>query len=146
MNTVFACQGGRCEAIWKMGIQTPMAQGWSSKILSTIKWSRNSRLSIKNSLSLCLPGLRVGGVWGTGSRNTNRFPRLSACIVLLSAASVKSRVATLDFTRSNCKNQSRTWSVSQVRHVLKPPLLAYIPPEIREIDFCNCPASTPGHD
>ena len=34
------------------GIQTPMAQGLSTKIISMIKWIRTSRLSIKNSLSL----------------------------------------------------------------------------------------------
>jgi len=33
------------------GIQTPMAQGRSTKIVSMIKWIRTSRLSIKNSLS-----------------------------------------------------------------------------------------------
>ena len=33
-----------------MGIQTTMAQGGSTKIISTIKWIRTSRLSIKNSL------------------------------------------------------------------------------------------------
>ena len=32
------------------GIQTPMAQGWSAKIISMIKWIRTSRLSMKNSL------------------------------------------------------------------------------------------------
>jgi len=35
-----------------MGIQTPMAQGRSTKIISTIKWIRNRSLSIKNYLSL----------------------------------------------------------------------------------------------
>ena len=42
-------------------IQTPMAQGRSSQIISTIEWIRTSRLSIKNSLSLphsLLRGLR----------------------------------------------------------------------------------------
>ena len=34
------------------GIQTPMAQGRSTQIISTIKWIRTSRLSIKNPLSL----------------------------------------------------------------------------------------------
>ena len=33
------------------GIQTPRAQGRSTKIISMIKWIRTSRLSIKNSLS-----------------------------------------------------------------------------------------------
>ena len=33
------------------GIQIPMAQGRSTKIISMIKWIRTSRLSIKNSLS-----------------------------------------------------------------------------------------------
>ena len=32
------------------GIQTPMAHGRSTKIISIIKWIRTSRLSIKNSL------------------------------------------------------------------------------------------------
>ena len=36
------------------GIQTPMTQGQSTKIISTIKWIRTSRLSIKNPLSLGL--------------------------------------------------------------------------------------------
>ena len=40
------------------GIQTPMAQGQSTKIISMIKWIRTSRLSMKNSVSvneeLCL--------------------------------------------------------------------------------------------
>ena len=47
-------------------------------------------------------------------------------------------MATLDFTWSNCKRQSRTWCTSDVLHILEPPLLACIPPEIREIDSCNC--------
>jgi len=34
-----------------MGIQTPMAQGRSTKTISMIKWIRTSRLSINNSLS-----------------------------------------------------------------------------------------------
>jgi len=34
------------------GIQTPMAQGRSTIIISMIKWIRTSRLLIKNSLSL----------------------------------------------------------------------------------------------
>jgi len=33
------------------GIQTPMAQDRSTKIISMIKWIRTSRLSMKNSLS-----------------------------------------------------------------------------------------------
>ena len=48
---------------------------------------------------------------------------------------------TPDFTQSNRKNQSRTWSTSQVLHVLKSPLLACSAPEIRVIYFFNCPAS-----
>ena len=35
------------------GIQTPMAQGRSTKIISMIKWIRTSRLSMKNSPSSC---------------------------------------------------------------------------------------------
>ena len=35
----------------KQGIQPPMAQGRSTKIIWMIKWIRTSRLSIKNSLS-----------------------------------------------------------------------------------------------
>jgi len=34
-----------------MGIQTPMAQGRSTKIISIIKWTRAKTLSMKNSLS-----------------------------------------------------------------------------------------------
>ena len=33
-------------------IQTPMAQGWSSQIISMKKWVQTSKLSIKNSLSV----------------------------------------------------------------------------------------------
>ena len=33
------------------GIQTPMAQGRSTEIISMIQWIRTSRLSIKHSLS-----------------------------------------------------------------------------------------------
>ena len=36
----------------KKGVQTPMAQGRSTEIVSMIKWIRTSRLSKKNSLSL----------------------------------------------------------------------------------------------
>ena len=43
------------------GIQTPMAQGRSTKIISMIKWVRSSRLSVKNSLSAgILRGASVG--------------------------------------------------------------------------------------
>ena len=44
---------GRCKATWEKGIQTSMAQGLSTKIISVIKWIRTSRLLllIKNSLS-----------------------------------------------------------------------------------------------
>jgi hypothetical protein len=35
----------------EQGIQTPMAQGRSAKIIETIKWVRTSRLSINDSLS-----------------------------------------------------------------------------------------------
>ena len=41
------------------GIQTPMAQGRSTKIITMIKWIRTIRLSIKNSLSHSLFG-RLG--------------------------------------------------------------------------------------
>ena len=51
-------QDGRDKAIWKMGIQTSMAQGRSTKIMSTINWIRTSRFSIKNSLSLVVRGAR----------------------------------------------------------------------------------------
>ena len=42
----------RYKATWKSGIQTPMAQGRSTTIISMIQWTRTSRLSIKISLSL----------------------------------------------------------------------------------------------
>ena len=42
------------------GIQTPMAQGRSTKIIPTIKWIRTRRLSIKNSLSLQTANLEHG--------------------------------------------------------------------------------------
>jgi len=56
----------------EMGIQTPMAQGRSTKIISIIKWIRTSRLSIKNSLSLrvqgrCLVKARCGDMPAVGS-------------------------------------------------------------------------------
>ena len=35
----------------EMGIQTPMAQGRPTKIISMIRWIRTSRLPIKSSLS-----------------------------------------------------------------------------------------------
>ena len=41
-----------------MGIQTPMAQGRSTTIISMNQWTRTSRLSIKISLS----GLQMGTV------------------------------------------------------------------------------------
>ena len=43
--------------VWELGfrvtmsVQTPMAQGRSTEIISMIKWIRTRRLSIKNSLS-----------------------------------------------------------------------------------------------
>jgi len=52
------------------GIQTPMAQGRSTKIISMIKWSRTSRLSTKNSLSL------KRAIWSRRRRRTCR-PRSS---------------------------------------------------------------------
>ena len=42
----------RCKATWKSGIQTLMAQGRSTTIISMIQWTRTSSLSIKISLSL----------------------------------------------------------------------------------------------
>ena len=46
------------------GIQIPMAQGQSTKIMSTIEWIRTSRLSIKNSLSLLGTSVATAGVDG----------------------------------------------------------------------------------
>ena len=46
---------GRYKTTWKKEIQTFMAQGRSTKIISMIKWIRTSRLSINNSL----PGARA---------------------------------------------------------------------------------------
>jgi len=52
------------------GIQTPMAQGRSTKIIEMIKWIRTRRLSIKNTLS-CKGALVPGGLclavpnWGS---------------------------------------------------------------------------------
>ena len=46
------------------GIQTLMAQGWSTKIISMLEWIRTSRLSIENSISLYQPvrdPLELGG-------------------------------------------------------------------------------------
>ena len=47
------------------GIQTPMAQGRSTKIISMIKWIRTSRLSTKNSLS-------GGRTWTVYSKSSSR--------------------------------------------------------------------------
>ena len=47
------------------GIQTPMAQGRSTKIISMIKWIRTSRPSIKNSVSRCTGPPEAAG---TGER------------------------------------------------------------------------------
>ena len=41
-----------CKATLEKGIQTPMAQGRSTIIISMIKWIRTIRLSIKNSLHI----------------------------------------------------------------------------------------------
>ena len=48
------------------GMQIPMAQGRSTRIISMMKWIRTSRLSIKNSLSHSYVwGLQLGlEVWG----------------------------------------------------------------------------------
>ena len=50
----------RYKATWKSGIQTPMAQGRSTTIISMIQWTRTSRLSIKISLSLQIDQERAG--------------------------------------------------------------------------------------
>ena len=46
------------EGYLEKGIQTPMAQGRSTKIMSTIKWIRTSGLLMKN--SLCVARLAFG--------------------------------------------------------------------------------------
>ena len=63
------------EGYLEKGVQVPMGQGRSTKILSMIKWIRNSRLSIQNSLS-----------WGKGQRlraerapGPRIFPRIFRC-------------------------------------------------------------------
>ena len=43
--------GRKMQGYREKGIQTPMAQGRSTKIISMMKWIRTSRFSIKNSLS-----------------------------------------------------------------------------------------------
>ena len=48
------------------GIQTHMAQGWSTEFISIIKWIRTSRLSIKNSLS-------AGGERAAGGDDAGRL-------------------------------------------------------------------------
>ena len=48
-------------ATWKSEIQTPMAQGRSTTIMSMIQWTRTKRLSKKISLSLCV-GITVSAV------------------------------------------------------------------------------------
>ena len=47
------------------GIQTPMAQGRSTKIISMIKWIWTIRLSIKNYLSLAVKGASPSCATGT---------------------------------------------------------------------------------
>ena len=65
------------------GIRTPMAQGRSTKFLSTIKWIRASRLSIKKSLP---PAARGAGALEKEVRelrieaNTIFIYSLRACI------------------------------------------------------------------
>ena len=51
-------------------MDTPVVQGRSTKVISTIKWIRTSRLSIKNSFSLDTPVLHGGGLgnWCVGCR------------------------------------------------------------------------------
>ena len=46
--------GRQISGYLEKGIQTPMTQGRSTKIISKMKWIRTSRLSIKNSLSPCM--------------------------------------------------------------------------------------------
>ena len=47
---VFSVQGARYGVLSVEG--SPMAQGRSTKIISTMKWIRTSRLSIQNSLAV----------------------------------------------------------------------------------------------
>ena len=47
---------GRHKATWKLEIQTPMAQGRSTTIVSMIQWTRTSRLSIRIFLSRARAG------------------------------------------------------------------------------------------
>jgi len=74
--------------VWGLGfrveglgfIQTPMAQGRSTKIISMIKWIWTSRLSIKNSLSLGFIVWDLGfRVWGLGCRVQSLWFRLTQC-------------------------------------------------------------------
>ena len=46
---------GRYKATWESGIQTLMAQGRSTTVISMIQWTRTSRLSINMSLCLIRP-------------------------------------------------------------------------------------------
>jgi len=65
MNLSLRCQLGRGAGLaggevclcLKRGIQTPMARGRSTKIMSVMRWTRTSWSSIKNSL----PGQRAEG-------------------------------------------------------------------------------------
>ena len=50
--------------VWGVGIETPIAQGRSSHIVSMIEWIRTSKLSVENSLSFEVWGLRC---WVQGS-------------------------------------------------------------------------------
>jgi len=57
------------EVYLEKGIQTPMAQGRSTKIISMIKWIRTSRLSIKNPLSLHVLPVRMYVCASAAERN-----------------------------------------------------------------------------
>ena len=52
LGSCWAEWGGRYTATWELAIQTPMAQGRSTTIISMIQWTRTGRLSTKISLSL----------------------------------------------------------------------------------------------
>ena len=58
--------------------------------------------------------------------------------------SKKAKTLMRNFTRSNCNEYFRSWSTSQVFHVLESPLLACIAPAVQEIDCCNCTGSDLG--
>ena len=58
-ESVSQALGRKIQSYLEKGIQTPVAQGRSTKIISMIKWTRTRRLSIKISLSVTSHACRL---------------------------------------------------------------------------------------